>query len=278
MANVQHFALIGDSFVNEPARRLNMGAEFIASIAADALDSAAVNHPYLLALREGDFPNVDLAFKDFALQYGFYSANFMRYVSAVMGNLNEPRHKELLRGNLAEEQGDTHDLDLPPDVLESVNGVPHSRLYRRFQEALGLDPDKFKPTPQCPGQRWSNDFLALCETDECVGAGAIGIGTELIVSKIFQQILDGLKAHSNLTITQRVFFDLHTVCDEKHATEMTSITEDLAIDRASCEAIQHGVKTAITLRARFWDRLMDRARSFPASGPPTREKVPALGY
>ena len=126
--------------MNEPARRLNMGAEFIAPIAADALNSAAVNHPYLRALSEGDFPNVDLAFKDFALQYGFYSANFMRYVSAVMGNLSDPRHKDLLRGNLAEEQGDTHDLDLPADVVESVDGVPHSQLYRRFQESLGPRP------------------------------------------------------------------------------------------------------------------------------------------
>ena len=264
--------------MNEPARRLGAGADFIAPIATDALDSAAVNHPYLRALSEGDFPNVDLAFKDFALQYGFYSANFMRYVSAVMGNLSNPRHKEMLRGNLAEEQGDTHDLELPPDVLESVTGVPHSLLYRRFQEALGLDPDKFRPTPQCPGQRWSDEFLALCRTNECVGAGAIGIGTELIVSRIFQQILDGLKAHGKLTITERVFFDLHTVCDEKHAAEMTSISEDLAIDSASCEAIEYGVKKAIALRARFWDRLMDRARSFPASGTPAREKVPAFGH
>ena len=77
---------------------------------------------------------------------------------------------------------------------------------------------------------------------------------------------------------ERVFFDLHTVCDEKHAAEMTSITEDLAIDRVSCEAIEHGVRTAISMRARFWDRLMDRARSFPASGLPSREKVPASGY
>ena len=264
--------------MNELARSLGAGADFIAPIAADALNSAAVNHPYLRAMSAGDFPNVDLAFKDFALQYGFYSANFMRYVSAVMGNLSQARHKELLLGNLAEEQGDTHDLDLPPDVLESVTGVPHSLLYRRFQEALGVDPDRFKPTPQCPGQRWSDEFLALCRTNECVGAGAIGIGTELIVSKVFQQILDGLKGHSRLTVTQRVFFDLHTVCDEKHAAEMTSITEDLAIDSVSCDAIEHGVRTAIALRARFWDRLMDRAQSFPATGTPVREKVPALGH
>lgn len=43
---------------------------FIDRLSAEALTSKAVNHPYLRAMREGDLPNMDLAIKDFAFQYG----------------------------------------------------------------------------------------------------------------------------------------------------------------------------------------------------------------
>jgi hypothetical protein len=36
-------------------------ATFIKGISAEALDSAAVNHPYLRAMSTGDFPNIDMA-------------------------------------------------------------------------------------------------------------------------------------------------------------------------------------------------------------------------
>jgi len=78
------------------------GATFIQRISDEALGSAAVNHPYLRAIREGDVPNIDWALKDFAFQYGLYSTSFTRYVSAVIKNLRNADHKQT-RANLAEE-------------------------------------------------------------------------------------------------------------------------------------------------------------------------------
>jgi pyrroloquinoline-quinone synthase len=255
----------------------HLGASFIKDISADVLDSAAANHPYLQAMREGDFPNVDLAFKDFAFQYGLYSTTFTRYVSAVIKNLSNTEHKKILLANLAEEQGDTHDVDLPPDVLASVVGQPHTNLYRRFQKALGIDADYCKTAQQCQTSLlWSQQFLQLCKINECVGVGAIGIGTELIVSRIYDQILEGLKTHSNLTMTQRVFFDLHSQCDEEHAAQMLLIAEDLAQDSTACEQIEYGARMAINMRISFWDKMLERAHNFPAS--PAIETLSAIGY
>lgn len=229
-------------------------------------------------MRDGDFPNVGLAFKDFAFQYGLYSANFTHYVSAVINNLSDPKHKKILQCNLAEEHGDTHDVELPQDVLASVEGQPHTVLYRRFQEAIGVDLGNLEATSECPGLIWSQQFLALCDSNECTGAGAIGIGTEFIVSRIFGQILDGLKVHSNLTMEQRVFFDLHSDCDEKHAADVLTITEDLAQDRASCADIEHGARMAIHMRKEFWDNMLRRARDFPATESHAAKAVSAVGH
>ena len=114
--------------------------------------------------------------------------------------------------------------------------------------------------------------------NECVGVGAIGIGTELIVSSIYNQILEGLKAHSDLTMTQHVFFDLHCQCDEEHATKMLLIAEDLAQTRTACEQIEYGVKMAINMRVIFWDKMQERAQNFPEAAPLDTGNVTSIGY
>lgn len=250
-------------------QNIHSGTDFIERIKARVLDSTAVNHPYLQAFRYGDFPNVDLAFKDFAFQYGLYSTRFVSYLSALINNCSNEKHKQILQSNLAEEQGNIHDVELPPEVLESVIGQSHALLFRRFQYAMGVNANyQLKSAEFQAGRLWSQQFLKLCKTNEYVGVGAIGIGTELIVSNMYNQILEGLKAHSNLTMTQRVFFDLHSECDEEHADQMLLIAKDLAHSVEACEQIQHGVDMAIKLRTEFWDNMLEHAQNFPAAIPP----------
>jgi len=125
---------------------------------------------------------------------------------------------------------------------------------------------------------WSKQFLQLCLMNEYVGVGAIGIGTELIVSSIYNQILEGLKNHSDLTMTQRVFFDLHSECDEEHAAQMILIAEDLALDHSACEQIEYGVNMAINMRVMYWDKMLERANNIPAHSSPDIAKLSAVGY
>ncbi len=257
----------------------HMDAAFTKRVCNEVLDSKAVNHPYLQAIRAGDFPNIDLAFKDFAFQYGLYNTQFISYLSAVIEGLEEPKHKQILQANLAEEKGKLHDVKLASDVLASIENHSHTQLFLRFQEALGVDKEYRKTISECKvGLVWSQQFLQLCEVNQYVGVGAIGIGTELIVSKIYNQILEGLKAHSNLTVTQRVFFDLHSQCDDDHAAQLLSITEDLARDQSACEQIEHGANKAISMRIEFWDKMHERALSFPSYTSSSKEKLSDLGY
>ena len=236
---------------------------FINRLSDEIFDSPAVNHPYLQSLCKGDFPDINFAFKDFAFQYGFYNTQFINYLSAVIKNLSSNEHKQILESNLAEEEGHIQDIDLPHEVLASITKQSHTQLYCRFQEALGVDSNYNElNSKDNPGLSWSQQFLHLCEMNEFVGVGAIGIGTELIVSKIYNQILVGLEAHSNLTLKQRVFFDLHSECDKEHAAQLLSIAKDLANDKNSCKQIEYGVTMAIKLRSLFWDNMLERARNF----------------
>ena len=254
------------------------GASFVCDLSAAIKSSSAVKHPYLKAIREGDFPDVKRAFQDFAFQYGLYSARFVQYMSAVIDSLGDSRHRDILLANLAEEKGDIHDINLPRDVLDSIDGQPHTALFRRFQEALGVDANNRRVTPACPGEVWSQQFLALCKTNECVGVGAIGIGTEMVVASIYAEILEGIKAHTGLTAKERVFFDLHSECDEEHAAQMLLITRDMARDARSCRQIEHGVNSAIELRSAFWDAMFERARSFSTEDSQESRRMSAGGY
>lgn len=243
-------------------------------ISSEAIASSAVNHPYLQAFQNGAFPNIEFAIKDFAFQYGIYSSQFPLYLSAVINNLKNPQHKQVLLDNLSEEKGDTHDIELPLDVLSSITGVPHTQLYIRFQEAVGVDERYREAADQSQAATlWRDQFLQLCESDEYVGIGAIGIGTEFIVSRIYQQILKGLARHSDITITERVFFDLHSHCDDEHADHMLSIAQDLAVDSTACEKIEYGAKTALNMRAIFWDEMLVRAHAIPATESSTIKKT-----
>lgn len=240
-------------------------AAFIKRICDHAITSSATKHAYLTAFRQGELPDMALAIKDFAFQYGIYSSKFIRYLSEVIRLLADPEHKNILVENLTEEQGDTHGITLPAEVLATVEGVPHTQLYQRFQLAVGINEQYKTVTPQSQtAVLWSDQFLQLCKTDQYVGVGAIGIGTELIVSHIYNQILEGLKAHSELSMTERVFFDLHSQCDDEHAEQMLLIANDLATDEMACERIEYGVKMAIQMRTVFWDKMLERALNFPA--------------
>jgi len=222
-----------------------------------------VSHPYLNAFSSGELPDIEFAVRDFAYQYGLYNVQFVRYLTNVIDNLSKEEHKQILQSNLEEETGRVHDVDLPAEVLASIDKLPHVELYRRFQRAVGVDLE-FNTANQDsqPGMLWSEQFSLLCERNEYVGVGALGIGTELIVSKIYHQILKGLKAHTNLTINQRVFFDLHSECDDDHAAQLNSIAEDLATDSDARQQIEYGVTQALSLRVEFWDRMLDRALNY----------------
>ena len=254
-------------------------ADFIQNLCDEALHSTAVNHPYLTAMKLGDFPDMDVALRDFAFQYSLYSKNFTRFVVAVIDNLADTRHRNILQMNLDEEQGHVHDIDLPPDILQSIVGQPHSNLFRRFQEALGINSEYRKTAYQCQSAKlWGKQFLQLCEVNELVGVGAIGLGTELIVSKIYSQILQGLQNHSTIEPRDYVFFDLHSQCDDEHAAQFISIAEELAVNEMAREQIEYGTKMAINMRVMFWDKMLERALQVTTSNNLNIEKKSAIGY
>lgn len=231
----------------------------------EAENHRAVHHPYLKALANGEFKNNHRILQDFAAQYGHYSAWFPRYLTGVISKLENAEHRRHLLDNLAEESGHLHEEDLEAIRElgikdEWVQGIPHPQLFRRFQKAIGADPDA---KPGIEVAIWRESFLSLIQGNSAVSAvGAIGLGTESVVKHIYHPIIEAIRKHTSLSLEEYVFFPLHTEVDDEHGLILLNIAGELAAQGPEqAWELRKGMLKALNLRAAYWDDMMVRAQA-----------------
>lgn len=230
----------------------------------EALHHRALQHPYLGALATGAVPDLRWAIKDFARQYYGYSTYFPTFLNAVIYRLDRTEHREALLQNLDEETGNYPDEDL--EVLANagiesdwIMGIPHPKLFQRFQKALGLEESDLKH-PELEVIYWRNQLLGILSQGSMAEAvGALGLGTESIVSECYRPILQALSWLDDLSARDTVFFSMHTLVDDAHKETLLEIAADLAHTPDGLHALQKGMVSALDLRAQFWDWMYERA-------------------
>jgi pyrroloquinoline quinone (PQQ) biosynthesis protein C len=236
---------------------------FVRNLEAEALAHRAVRHPYLDALAQGSLPDDGFALREFARHYNGYSKHFPLYLRAALEQLVDDRHRSMLSENLLEESGEYSACDL--EALEALGmrrewfeGVPHPQLFQRFAGALGITDPQLETEDRV--SQWSDAFLSLLETSSSAAAiGAIGLGTENIVSTVYQPFLLACERMPELSPSDSIFFALHTTVDEAHQAVLRQITEELATTPQARTDIRAGMLEALALRESFWDWLYARA-------------------
>lgn len=235
----------------------------------EATRHRAVNHPYLKALVTGKFENMQEVLRDFAAQYGFYSAWFPRYLTAVISHLENPQFRSHLLDNLSEESGHLHEEDLVAIRKlgikdEWVQGFSHPQLFRRFQNAMGID---VHVKPGIEVEIWRESFLSLVQNSSSVTAiGAIGLGTESVVKHIYRDLISAIEVNTSLRLEDYVFFPLHTEVDDDHGLILLNIAEQMVSENPEVEReLRKGMLRALNLRAAFWDDMYARAKVISAS-------------
>jgi pyrroloquinoline quinone (PQQ) biosynthesis protein C len=238
-------------------------AQYVDSLARQALLHQAVQHPYLSALAWGELPDTRWALRDFARQYYAYSAHFPRYLTAVISKLENPAHRLALMENLTEESGQYEQEEL--DELAAIGiapewivGLPHPELFRRFRRALGVMDDIAGPEAiemVC----WREQFLAILSNGSAAEAlGALGLGTETIVQTIYQPFVEAI-GRIGMAPRDSVFFPLHTAVDDHHQATLRDIAIDLAATEQGRLDLAKGMQKALALRCSFWSWLHQRA-------------------
>ena len=227
--------------------------EFINALVDEIQKHDALNHPFLDRLANGDFKDVSAVLRDYAHQYSIYSVWFTRYLGGVIGNLSQPTHVDALLANMEEEKGN-------PDS-NILADRPHVELFQMFKDEIGADTAYCKHNQPCTTVLlWRDLFLQKCNSKiPGVGLAAIGLGTEFIISTIYPNIIQAIEQHTDLGKNGSLFFRLHIECDDEHAQVVRTITQEVAEDISTREAIRFGVLSSLNLRKAFWDTQLARA-------------------
>lgn len=241
----------------------DLPTRFVDNLVDEALGHRAVHHPYLQALATGGVPDLRWALADFARQYLPYSHAFPRYLTAVIARLDDPAHRSGLIENLTEESGryEQEELDELADIgvpSHWIDGVPHPVLFRRFGEALGVSGASSLDEPIC----WRDLFLTvLTHGTPAEAVGALGLGTETIVSTMYRPFVTAIGRFGELDPRDTVFFPLHTAVDDHHQAVLKQIAIDHARTQAGRTGLRHGMLKALQLRCAFWDWMQARAHT-----------------
>ncbi|MCH2201672.1 MAG: iron-containing redox enzyme family protein [Fuerstiella sp.] len=249
-----------------PVGTAQTGETYLEDLVQEALSHPAVSHPYLTDLADGNVPDLDWALRDFAVQYPGYCAHFPRYLTMVISKLESPGHRMTLMQNLIEESG-TLDKEEIAVLVEHgiepdwVQGIPHPKLFERFQNALGArntdDPGNDALEVVC----WRESFYHLLANGSPAEAvGAIGLGTENIVNRIYTSLVRSIERLGTLDRQQYVFFELHCEVDDDHHEALLNIALDFTNDAQDRIDLRKGMLKALGLRAMFWDWMHERAR------------------
>jgi pyrroloquinoline quinone (PQQ) biosynthesis protein C/quercetin dioxygenase-like cupin family protein len=257
------------------------GREFIQQLKQEVGEHRAIHHAYLQALASGRLPDPVGALRDYAHQYFAYSTNFQRYLTATISQLDDPEHRRVLLANLLEEahgvSPDEAELMRSHGIeLEWVENVPHPVLYRRYLEALNMDEAWLRDHPFCDeAVQWSQLFLLCCGSQGAsTSVGAMGIGTELIVRRVYTPILEAIQTYMDVSPRDRVFFDLHQKIDDDHGEVLLRIAEELAEEPEQRPLLRTGALMALNLRAAFYDSMLWRAQAMPRVSRPRSDKSP----
>jgi len=242
----------------------NDAAGFVSELARMTLNSRGVNHPYLRALEKGELPDLEFALADFATQYSGYSNHFPRYLSTLIGRLESHEHRFALLENLTEESGvyDAEDLEqikgfgIDPAWIV---GVPHPLLFKRFQASVGGCDESAEGPEADQVVCWRELFIALLSQGSAAEAvGALGLGTESIVSEIYKPFVAAI-GQLDLPAEETVFFPLHTLVDDHHQETLLGIAATFAVTPEGRTGLRRGMIKALSLRSAFWDWLYARA-------------------
>ena len=223
----------------------------------------AIAHPYLEAMASGTLPDPRWALADFARHYFAYSRHFPRYLTAVISRLEEPRHRGHLLQNLSEEAGMYSDAELAELAALGVEpswivGVPHPLLFHRFRAAIGADQALAAEADQVTCWR-ELFFSVLAHGAPAEAVGALGLGTEGIVRRIYQPFVTALARFGDLPPRDTAFFTVHVAVDDHHESTLLEIAADFAATEEGRIGLRRGMLKALSLRSAFWDWLHQRA-------------------
>ena len=146
----------------------------------------------------------------YAQQYYKFVSEFPRFVSRVHSNTKYEEDRLLILENLNEEEN---------------KELPHSELWLRFAEGIGVKRDKMNAKMLPETKNMLNELRKLTSKDFLEGSAAL-LAYEAQISEIAKLKMDGLRKHYNITSEKALeFFTVHSEVDIEHQKTWKKIIE-----------------------------------------------------
>ncbi|MES2252676.1 MAG: CADD family putative folate metabolism protein [Pseudomonadota bacterium] len=198
-----------------------------------------LSHPFYQTWNAGKL-SVD-TLKTYAKEYYHHVAAFPRYVSGIHTNCSDISMRQILLGNLIdEEQGNEN----------------HPELWKQFAEGLGVTRDEFEAKPQLKETSALVDgYFDHVRSDFATGLGALYAyerqTPEVSVSKI-----EGLCNYYGIEDERTLkFFAVHADADIWHREECAKLIESLSEDEQ--QKVLEGAEAGAKLLWGFLDGMME---------------------
>jgi pyrroloquinoline-quinone synthase len=179
-------------------------------------------HPFYERWQKGEVTKDVL--REYAKQYYAYESALPDFLRSAISHLEEGPARVALDENLADETGSPE---------------PHSELWLRFAEGLGLSRSDVQDAPLLDRTKLLVDtYEALCRRDSESALGAL-YAYESQFSVVAKTKADGLRAFYGFSDDRPLeFFDWHSTLDDEHADSLRAAIDDNGNTRhAASEAI-----------------------------------------
>jgi quercetin dioxygenase-like cupin family protein/pyrroloquinoline quinone (PQQ) biosynthesis protein C len=178
-------------------------------------------------------------------QYHLYTSSFTRFIAAVMASCENDLFRAQLAQNLWEEGGGCEP------------SRRHAQIFRNFlRGSLGVaDVAQIEYAPYT--RHFVRDYLTQAQrADPVTGAAFLAIGTEGIVSRMYETMRVGL-LRAGIPESELEFFDIHIACDDDHAVTLENMMKSYAGQPGWFDTCAGALRCALDLRIEFFDRLFE---------------------
>jgi quercetin dioxygenase-like cupin family protein/pyrroloquinoline quinone (PQQ) biosynthesis protein C len=231
---------------SDPARLTDSGESSQHQLAA--LHAMQHQHPFwncrlLAAFDQGALSRDDVRYV--FSQYHLYSSGFTRYIAAVMASCESDLFRAQLAQNLWEEGGGCEPARR------------HAQIFRNFlRDSLGID-DVTRIVYAPHTRHFAREYLAAAQRSEpMAGAAFLAIGTEGIVSRMYEIMRSGL-VQAGIPAGELEFFDIHIACDDDHALTLENMMMSYAGQPGWFDTCAGAMRRALDLRMEFFEALFE---------------------
>ncbi len=170
-----------------------------------------LNHPFYKSWNSGDLSHETL--QTYAKEYYHHVAAFPRYLSGIHFQCDNLQTRQVLLGNLIEEEQGQEN---------------HPELWKQFAKGLGVKASELEEQPKLLETKALVDgYYDLVKSDFSTGLGAL-YAYERQTPEVSKSKIDGLKAHYGVTDAISLqFFMVHMEADQWHSEECANLIEKL---------------------------------------------------